>query len=94
MYSQETDELDEDFTGYLRTSMSIVDTVATSQDDEFLATAKSATYFSGNRSSTSNDHLVNMTLLRSTGSDTFAETVHMIGVKILWTSNALNDDWV
>jgi hypothetical protein len=73
-----------------RTVKDMIDTVTTGQDNELIVTDWS-TFASWTTVST-DDNFVNLTVARWATSDTFAAEVKFIGMKVRWTSNALNDD--
>ena len=90
-------ELEGDFnTAGHNTLYELNDTVNANENEEFLATAitvNTSTKYWMNRTDFTNDFLMNLSVTRSVGyNDSFAESVYLLGVKVFWTSNALNDE--
>ena len=90
LYYQEMDEFEETFYYTLRDTKRVIDTVGANQERHFLASPISTVYIPGSR--TTENHLINMTLTRTSTNDTLNADVQFFGMKFFWYANAYNDD--
>ena len=88
IYYKDLDEGDENLSGYILSYKTLTDTAPDRY--EFAVTAKTSDINMTTISTA--DNIIGLQLARTGSSDTYDDSIFLMGVKVFWTSNALNDD--